>query len=159
VQEERYGTRDLTYSVWHRSHSTKRFVGYDRAHLLSMIDLDGTIWIEYGHSKGARAPVALIETARDVGQPYKPVTVLVELAKLSGLLALVVLYTHSDRVNPADDRYSDIARFRVKRAWPNPETVFSEYTPQQWAERLLQIRQQAADDFDRRAQRSGLFGT
>lgn len=66
MQEEQYGTRDLTYSAWHRRLSTRRFVGIERAQALAMIDLDAALYIEY--DQGSKHPVALIETARDVGQ-------------------------------------------------------------------------------------------
>jgi hypothetical protein len=38
MHDERYGTRDRTYSAWHRRLSTRRFVGIDRAQLLAMLD-------------------------------------------------------------------------------------------------------------------------
>jgi hypothetical protein len=40
MQEERYNTRDRTYSAWHRRLSTRRFVGLERAQLLAMIDIE-----------------------------------------------------------------------------------------------------------------------
>lgn len=43
-----------------------------------MVDLDCSIFIEY--DDGTKEPLALIETARDVGQPYKPATVTLALA-------------------------------------------------------------------------------
>jgi len=155
VQEERYGARDRSYSVWHRVNSTKRFVGVEKAQNLSMIDLDAVLWIEY--DRDSRVPVALIETAQDVGQPFKPVTVLVELSKLSGLPAFCVLYKLSERRNPTDANYADIEGFRVKRAWPDPERLFQALTPREWAEKLLQIRQFWAKEFDRRTQSQNLF--
>lgn len=126
-----------------------------------MIDIDAALWIEYGH-RGAscRAPIALIETARDVNQDFKPVTVLCELAKMSHIPAYVVLYKLSDcSKNPADSREFDIESFRVKRAWPNPESLFRVYTPKQWAQLLLQIREQSAAEVDRMASREEMFGT
>lgn len=39
-QEECYSVRDRSYPAWHRWHSTRRFVGIDRAQLLAMVDLD-----------------------------------------------------------------------------------------------------------------------
>ena len=70
MQTERYGTRDQAYSAWHRCQSTRRYVGIEQAARLSMIDLDGALFVEYDN--GDREPLALIETARDVGQPVKP---------------------------------------------------------------------------------------
>lgn len=69
MQEERFNIRDLTYSAWHRRLSTRRFVGIEKAQSLAMIDLDGALYIEY--DDGSKRPVALIETAIDVGQHTK----------------------------------------------------------------------------------------
>ena len=79
AQEEKYGTRDRTYSAWHRRLSTQRFVGIEKAQLLAMIDLDAALYVEY--DDGTKEPLALIETAQDVGQAYKPATVTLRLAK------------------------------------------------------------------------------
>ena len=75
---ERYGTRDLTFSNWHRSLS-------DDA---TCIDID---FCEY--CSKCRKPLALIELARDVGQAYKPTTVLANLAKQAGIPAYLILYS------------------------------------------------------------------
>lgn len=88
MQEERYGTRDRTYSAWHRRLSTRRFVGIDRAQLLAMIDLDASLYVEYDDR--TKEPVALIETARDVGQEHKPVTVTRRLAVRPAVLRAAV---------------------------------------------------------------------
>lgn len=55
-----------------------------------MIDLDGALYAEYDDRD--REPLALIETARDVGQKTKACTVTARLAQRSGLPAYVVLY-------------------------------------------------------------------
>jgi len=68
MQEERYGQRDRAYSAWHRRLSTRRFVGIDRAQLLAMIDLDAALYVDYDDR--TKEPVALIETAMDVGQDH-----------------------------------------------------------------------------------------
>jgi len=73
----------------HRRHSTRRFVGIERAQLLSMIDLDAALYVEYDDS--SKEPLALIETARDVGQGYKAATVTRNLAKRAGLPCYCVL--------------------------------------------------------------------
>ncbi len=133
-QQERYGSRDLTYSAWHRKDSTGRFVGIGLASTLTMIDVDCVECDRYNK------PIALIETARDVGQPYKPATMTTELAMLSGLVAYLVLYTPSQRKNPAYPEYQDIDSFRVKRLWPEPEHFFTIYTPEEWTRRLVELR-------------------
>jgi len=153
VQEERYHQRDLTYSIWHRRGSTKRFVGIEKAQLLGMIDLDTVLWIEYEDK--SKVPIALVETAQDRGREIKPTTVLRALAERSGIPAYVVLYTLSDRPNPSAPNYHDIESFRVKRVWPEPAEQWKYYTPQQWAERLLQIREACSKRTDQHYDRIG----
>jgi hypothetical protein len=146
MQEEIYGTRDRTYSAWHRRLSTRRFVGIDRAQLLAMIDLDASLYVEY--DDGTKEPVALIETARDVGQRFKYATVTTKLAKLSGLPCYCVLYKCSESPNPADPHWPDISEFRVKRLWPKPEHSWRTVKPGEWAGALLRIRAWAAARVD-----------
>jgi hypothetical protein len=133
--------------------STKRFVGVEKAKLLSMIDLDTALWIEY--DDGTKAPIALVETAQDRGQSIKPTTVLRHLAERARIAAYVVLYTISERDNPSSPQYRDVERFRVRRVWPNAEEHFMSYSPQQWAERLLQIREAGAKHTDGYIERIG----
>lgn len=140
-QEERFGNRCGAYSAWHRRNSTRRFVGIENAQLLAMIDIDVSVYVEYDDK--TKAPLAICELARDVGQAYKPATVTANLSKLCTsrcVPAYIVLYRLSDTPNPADGRCKDIAAFRVKRLWPDPERDFTELTPRQWAEQLLKIR-------------------
>jgi len=70
MDEERFGTRDLTYSGWHRTDSTKRYIGREKAYELSYIDIDA---VEY--CRICCQPLLLIELARDVGQKHKNHTV------------------------------------------------------------------------------------
>lgn len=138
MQEETYGTRDRSYSAWHRRLSTRRFVGIDRAQLLAMIDLDAALYVEYDN--GSKEPLALIETALDIGQPYKSATVTRKLARRAGVPCYCVLYSPSSQPNPADKRWRDIRQFRVRRLWPNPEKSWRVLTPQEWAAALIKIR-------------------
>lgn len=146
MQEERYGDRDLAYSAWHRRLSTRRFIGIERATRLSMIDLDGALYVEFDDC--TREPLALVETARDEGQVTKVATVTARLAQRAGLPAYAVLYRVSDTPNPADRRWPDIAGFRVRRVWPQPEPAWRELSPAEWARALLQIREWAAARLD-----------
>lgn len=146
MQEERYGTRDRSYSAWHRRQSTARFIGLERAQLLAMIDLDAALYVEYDNR--SREPLALIETARDVGQDFKSASVTMRLARRAGVPAYVLLYDLDGRRNPADPRWRDIARFRVKRLWPRPERAWRTLTPPEWAAGLVQIRAWAARRLD-----------
>jgi|SRR6185437_5984269 len=149
MQEERFGSRDRSYSAWHRRHSTRRFVGIERAQLLSMIDLDGALYCEF--DRASSEPLALIETALDRGQERKAATVTQRLAKRAGLPAYAVLYRQAGYRNPADESQWDIDQFRVKRLWPYPEREWRKLNPLQWAEALIQIREWAAMRFDREA--------
>lgn len=145
-QEERHGERDGTYSAWHRRNSTRRFVGIEQAQLLGMIDLDASLWVEY--DDGDKEPLALIETAEDIGQQYKTATVTTKLAERAHLPAWVLLYRKADGPNPADPRWPDIASFRAKRLCPNAESNWTTYTPDAWAKRLVAIRRKATDILD-----------
>ena len=149
MQEELYGTRDRTYSAWHRRLSTRRFVGIEKAQSLAMIDLDASLYVEY--DDGTKEPVALIETALDVGQGFKSATVTTKLAKMAGLPCYCVLYSCSKTPNPADPVWPDIASFRVKRLWPNPERSWRTVEPREWAGALLKIRTWAASKADIKA--------
>jgi hypothetical protein len=127
--------------------STRRFVGIEKAQTLGMIDLDASLYVEYDDA--TKEPIALIETARDVGQEFKPATVTANLARRANLLACVVLYLPSDTPNPADPNWPDIARFRVKRLWPNPTGQWCHKLPEQWANDLVRIRIEGAAIVDR----------
>jgi len=138
-QEEVYNTRDRSYSAWHRRKSSGRFIGIEKAQLLAMIDLDASLYIEY--DDGTKEPIALIETAQDVGQKYKPVTVTRNLAKRADLPCFVLLYTLSQKRNPADTRWMDIEKFRSKLMWPIQENTWTINTPKEWAEILIRMRE------------------
>ena len=145
-QEEIYNSRDRTYSAWHRRLSTGRFVGIEKAQLLSMIDLDASLFVEY--DDGTKEPLALIETAQDVGQSYKTATVTLKLAQKASLPCFVVLYSNSNIPNPADNKWPDVLQFRVKRLWPKYEKDWRILTPQEWAENLLRMRDWQAKKLD-----------
>lgn len=137
---ERYGSRSLVYSKWHR------FYMDDSE---PMIDLDA---VEYCSQRGCNKALVLIETARDIGQESKPTTVLRGLAEVSQTLALCVLYRVSDDADPISgcrcERGSvrpgcdhGITSFRVRRIWPSPRrSGWQVMTPQLYRERLVQVR-------------------
>lgn len=156
MQEERFGTRDRTYSAWHRRRSTRRFVGIERAQLMSMIDLDGALYCEF--DADSSEPLCLIETARDTGQRQKVASVTRRLAQRAGLPAYVVLYQPAGYRNPADQSQWDIESFRVRRLWPLPERAWRKLNPLEWAEALLQIRTWAAARFDLEAANDPAYG-
>lgn len=146
-QKERFGTRDNAYSAWHRSASTRRFVGPEKARELAMIDTDAVLWVELADA--TKAPLALIETAQDVGQAWKCSTAIQNLARCSGLPAFVVLYRHATTLNPADGDSKDILDFRVKRLHPNPTYAWKRLSPQEWADALVEIRREGGACLER----------
>jgi len=137
-QEEIYGTRGREYSAFHRRFSIARYVGIEQAQRLAMIDLDAALYVEYDDR--SREPLALIETARDVGQDHKPATVTRNLARRSRIPAYVLLYRLSHRMNPADPRFRDCDQFRLKRLWPHQERQWRILTPEQWCRGLMDVR-------------------
>jgi len=147
AQEEIFNTRDRSYSAWHRRLSTRRFIGIEKAQLLAMIDLDASIYIEY--DDGTKEPLALIETAEDKGQVYKTATVTLKLAQRAKIPCFVLLYKLSKNPNPADNLYSDIESFRVKRLYPKFESTWRILTPDKWAETLLSLRIWQAKKLDK----------
>jgi len=128
-QTEIYGTRDLTYSKWHRIESVQRFVTPAEARELAMIDNDVILYTEY-HDK-TKKPCCLIETAIDVGQDWKAGTVTMNLAKMAKIPALVTLYTISG---------DDILSFRVRFLFPVMWKKFIKKTPEEYAKMLLELR-------------------
>jgi len=146
MQEEKYGTRDLSYSAWHRAASIRRYVGWERAQLLTMCDADSVMWLEYHHRN--KQPLALIEAAVDVGQVCKPSTAITMLAKRARIPAYLVLYERATERNPADPRCLDLAGFRVRRLWPLAELAWRRVAPNEWAQALLQIRAWTARRLD-----------
>ncbi len=125
MRQEKYGSRDLTFSQWHRTLSDA----------CTAIDLD---FIEYCNS--CKAPLALIETARDVGQ-YKPTTILKGVAERTGVKAYLILWQKQVSLDLLDCpacggsgkiQRSQIGQSRVKRIHPNGVAIES-YSPEQLA--------------------------
>ena len=136
--EERFGSRDLTYSAWHRRESIQRFVGLDAAQTMCMVDLDVPIYLEY--DDGTFEPLILIEVAIDCGQDRKSHTVTKRLAMRADLPAFVVLYQKSLEPNPAKISEKDIEGFRVKRIWPGREREWKRMLPEPYAQWLWDLR-------------------
>jgi hypothetical protein len=130
--------------------STQRFVGIELAQTLAMIDLDASLYVEY--DDGSKEPLALIETARDVGQDIKPSTVTKKLAMRTQpvIPAYVLLYRTSEKRNPADRQWQDIEAFRFRRLWPEPETTWQTVTPGEWCQRLVELRIWSARKLDQK---------
>lgn len=112
-----------------------------------MIDVDVPLYVEYDDD--SREPVALIETAIDIGQDHKTATVTVNLARRRPILpAFCLLYTLSAHTNPSDESVMDIASFRAKRLYPGPEKAWRIMTPAEWAWTLLAMRRWSARKLD-----------
>lgn len=136
--EERFGTRDQAYSLWHRPSSIRRYVPIHLAELLKVVDVDATYWVEY---LDRSIPVALVETAIDIGQSFKVAAVTRSLASghVPTLPAYVALYRHAVTANPAYPGVPDISRFRVKQIWPKEESEFRIVSPQEWAHQIAEL--------------------
>ena len=129
--QERYGTRSLLYSAWHRPDRMQRFVDARTAQSMAMIDIDGC---EFDKATGA--PLVLVETARDVGQGHKNYRVTRALAMRAGIPAIVVLFQPN-----ADE--TDIDGFRVRLVAPTVESTWTRMAPDEFARYLLALREQA----------------
>lgn len=145
AQEERFGSRNLVYSAWHRRGSTGRFVGLEMAQLLSMIDVDHVLWLEVDDE--TKEPVAIIEEAEDRGQ-FKPCSIVINFAKRANIPAVCVLWTPADQPNPADMNEPDIASFRIQRLWPKTERGWRNLAPAEYAQVLLKMRNIGANQLD-----------
>jgi len=129
-RDERYGSRDLTFSTWHR---------YALADRVTAIDLD---LIEY--CQRCRMPLCLIESARDVGQASKPTAVLRELAQIANVVALCILYTPDGTICTCKSGRRiigcthGVSAFRLRRIHPIDEP-FETWQPFELAAWLTQL--------------------
>lgn len=129
---------DKVFSRWHRTLPA----------LAACIDID---MVEY--CARCREPLAFIETAKDVGQDIKPVTVLRRIAERADIPAFVLLMTFSEEAHLRGDDANAILRFRARRFWPPPETDWRTWTPQECAAFIVGLRSGhvCASDVRRRA--------
>ena len=112
---EKTDERDRSYSRWHR-----QFTGEYR-----FIDIDHVEYCPY-----CNEPLALIETAVDVGQTYKCADITTLIAKRLGAFSLIVLYKL--------DSDNKIEMFRVK--YTNPiGNGFKCYTPEKYLRLLKRL--------------------
>jgi hypothetical protein len=117
-RRERTFVRCTAYSRWHRTLSAD----------LSMVDLDA---VEY--CARCRRPLAFVETARDVGQTFKPTTITQAVAAAHRAPALCVLY-HLTAAGQID-------RFRVRELPSGPWRILA---PHQYAAYLRGLRERHA---------------
>src|SRR6516225_4317530 len=144
-QHEIRGDREgeMAYNAFHREASAARFIDRESAHNLPMINIDHVFWIEYNEQ--TKAPVALVESARDVGQKEKAVTILKALAVRANLPCYTVLYQIADDTDI--DELTELPRitgFRVRREWPDQQSRdFITATPEQYFAGLWQLRKRS----------------
>jgi hypothetical protein len=148
MHDEITGFRDPIYSLWHRLRYINRFIGRERAQLLTMVDLDASLWIEW--DDGVKEPVALIETAKDSKDgKEKRYYIIQGLARrvVPTIPAWVVLYQPSRTNWLIPYKIRDIELFRVKRVWPNPQArdKWTIFTPKEYAEMLVRVRKRSED--------------
>lgn len=162
-QREITGSRDMSYSAWHRAASIGRFLrGLDRdkhrvrmidgpwceypdlrketvAEQLGMIDIDH-VFVDGKHFD--RKPLALIESARTFGgqMTNKRATITAKLGELAGIPVFVVLYELADSDIPRMPGYRDIAMFYVRPYWPLRMQHYWQMTPAQYALFLVRLR-------------------
>jgi hypothetical protein len=99
-----------------------RWIPYADAYRITTINLDQVLWIEC--HQGSYEPLALIETAQDIGQRQKNVTAVTTLAKRGGGQSiprpLFALGRNRSRHQRASDR-SLSRSATVGRQWPAEE--------------------------------------
>ncbi len=139
AQEEKYGFRNSAFSAWHRVPSLSRFVSYQDAMEMAMIDTDGAPWMEYAN--GTKRVLLLLETAIDNGQPYKATSVMRDLAEQADIPAFLVMIRLSDHPNPAYPKERDIAEFLYRRVWPDPYPGLKSASPHQWCAVMKGMRE------------------
>ena len=119
MRNERYGTRDLAYSQWHRAESLQHYIGAERAEFADMIDVD---FVDYCHWCGT--PVMLVETAFDVGEP-KSARVLTKLGKMAGVPTYKLLYSYSEGI---------LTGLRVQQTYPWNFDSLHPVSVEEWAQ-------------------------
>jgi hypothetical protein len=121
--DERTFERDLTYGLWHRWRSIKRYIG-DDARYMSQIDID---FCEYCF--WCNTPLALIETQRSAYDP-KEARVTQTLAEMAGIEAYSVSYAVVDGV---------IESFKIRQLTPRRSEVIT-MSPLLYANFILSLR-------------------
>jgi hypothetical protein len=116
---ERHGSRDLTFSRWHRQALRDFAVSEVAGAACGMIDID---CLEYCARCGTN--LFLVETAQDVNQARKVTAQLERLAYAANIPAYCVLYKPTGESCPYDRRCRDpqcahgIESFRVRQVAP-----------------------------------------
>ena len=141
MREEKYNTRDRVYSWWHRS-SLPDFC--------DAIDLD---LLEVCHNTSCRLPLALMETARDVGQTSKNHYITKQIAELLKIHGYVVLYQREcsdmgrlkiieqtiQELENEKKSITELGKLRVQRIDGRINAPFVNYTPDEWGKVLIGI--------------------
>lgn len=142
-EHERHEKRDRGFSNWHR---------YACAKEAKAIDID---LLEY--CQRCRAPLLIIESARDALSEPKSTIVIQRVAEIMGIPAILVLWTPSaawreeyphcscqqeKRVIPGCDHGIGLIRWRFIRADLHPRTAaFKKCSPAEFADRIDRLHQ------------------
>lgn len=116
---ERHGTRDLSFSRWHRQALRQYAASEAEGAACGMIDVDAMEFC--GRCK---MNLFLVECAQDVRLVNKRTDQIQQLAKQANLPAYCVLYTRTDEDCPSDRRCRNsecqhgISGFRVRQVAP-----------------------------------------
>lgn len=136
---ERYGTRDMSLSKWHRQMLRQRAATAVEGELCGMIDID---WLEF--CSRCKTNLFLVEAARDINHLAKCADQTARLAVAANIPAYLVLYTPTDEDCPANRRCRQpgckhgVEEFRVRQIAP-VDGVWREDTPIEFADFVLDI--------------------
>ena len=124
AQFERYGTRDLSYSHWHR-HLSRR---------CTYMDIDGA---EYCYK--CKQTLLLVEEKMDTGQSVFDTFVLYRLAKRANIPAVLILYTVGDEmICDCGQSARQVTGLRVRHLWPE-RSELDAVTLQEWGQEIERI--------------------
>lgn len=130
---ERTGERDLSFNVWHRPRSMRRFLEERYASLIGMIDID---CCEY--CGRCNEPLALIELQQSSNQP-KPMAVTSRLADRAQIPSYSVSYRTDQTVIDETTGARDVVALRWQQRTPIVSAVV-DMTPADYVEFLVSLR-------------------
>ncbi len=136
---ERFGTRDMSLSKWHRQMLRQQAATAAEGEECGMIDID---WLEF--CARCRTNLFLVEAARDIAKLRKVAHQTARLAVAANIPAYIVLYTPTDEDCPATHRCRrdgcshGISEFRVRQIAPD-EGDWRAESPIAFADFVLEI--------------------
>lgn len=137
---ETHGTRSIAWSIFHRSMPKPAY----------MIDMDYLECCQY-----CKQPLLIGELAQDVGQPFKPTTILLKLAQKANVAGILIFYDEKSILKIVQDIthesvLSKIPAFtndELKYLWslfidiPTPILRVTQIYPNRLSEKLFTARQ------------------